>query len=164
MTSERYSKALSFLHWLTAFMFLASYLISDGMPRFFDQHLDGIDLSGQWVVNFHVYAGIAFLAVVLTRLIVKLLTHKPTPLKSGNATLNKLAVGTHHLLYLLMIVVPVAGVIAWYEKVAIFADIHVVLMNGMLALIGLHVAAALYHQLVLKDGVICRISPFKCSK
>jgi cytochrome b561 len=164
MNVKQYSKGLSLLHWLVALMFTASYVISDGMPRYFDQHLENIDVSGQWVANFHVYAGIAFVAVVLIRFIVRLTTQKPEQLESASPLLNKVATGTHHALYLLMFLVPIAGVIGWYEKITIFGDIHVLLMNLMLGLVGLHIAAAIYHQWVLKDGILSRISLLKSEK
>jgi cytochrome b561 len=164
MNVKHYSKGLSLLHWLVAIMFAASYIISDGMPKYFDQHLENIDVSGQWVANFHVYAGLAFIAVVLIRLIVRLTSQKPEPKESTDSRLNKIATGAHHLLYLLMFLVPVAGVIGWYEKITIFGDIHVLLMNLMLGLVGLHIAAAIYHQWVLKDGILSRISLLKSEK
>ncbi len=164
MKVKHYSTGLSLLHWLVAIMFAASYVISDGMPKYFDQHLENIDVSGQWVANFHVYAGLAFIAVVIIRLIVRLISQKPEPIESSDSLLNKVATGTHHLLYLLMFLVPVAGVIGWYEKITIFGDIHVFLMNLMLALVGLHVGAAIYHQVILKDGILSRISLFKSEK
>lgn len=38
-------------------------------------------------------------------------------------------------------------------------DLHGALAWGLLGLIGLHVAAALYHHFVLRDGVIRRMLP-----
>ena len=38
-------------------------------------------------------------------------------------------------------------------------DIHTVLVNVLLALVVLHVGAALYHQFVVRDGVMKRMLP-----
>lgn len=40
-------------------------------------------------------------------------------------------------------------------------DIHTLSSYALLALIGLHVIAALYHRLILKDEIIARIPPWK---
>lgn len=161
MRSERYSLPQIGLHWIIALLFLANYLISEGMGSYLDDHLAGLDLSGNWVVNFHVYAGIAFLAFAVIRLVTRLIQKTPEQAESGDPRLNRLAKAAHHSLYLLMFLVPVAGLLTWYGQLEILAEVHVLLMNLMLAIIGLHIAAALYHQLILKDGLLHRMSFLK---
>ena len=163
MKSTTYSKGSIVLHWMVALLFGANYMISDGMPRFFDQHLDGVVITN-WVANFHLYAGIAFAALVALRLAVRLFSGAPEAADTGSALGNKLAKAAHHSLYLLMILVPAAGLIAWYAGIAIFADIHVVVMNIMLGIIGLHIVATLYHQFILKDNLIARIKFAKAGR
>lgn len=64
----------------------------------------------------------------------------------------------HSLLYLLMLFVPAVGLVAWFGQVESFGELHVIAMNLMLALIGLHVAGALFHKFVLRDDTLERMS------
>jgi cytochrome b561 len=87
----------------------------------------------------------------------------------------------HWLLYLLLFVVPILGwmnasyrgmpiVIFGWELPKLLAksapgfgwtgDVHGLLAEyGILTLVGLHVAAALYHYFIKRDGVLQRMTP-----
>jgi cytochrome b561 len=56
-----------------------------------------------------------------------------------------------------MILMPVSGSVAWFGGVEAAAQGHNILKIALLALIALHVAGALWHQFVLKDGLIARM-------
>lgn len=158
MATKKYSMLQIGLHWWIAILFAINYIISDGMGRFLHQHLDGQDLSNEFTVTVHTYVGLAFLAFVAIRVLVRIFKGAPAVIPTSNPKLDKLAVAVHHILYLLMVLVPLAGIAAWYGGFEIFGDIHVVIMNIMLGLIGLHAVAALYHRFILKDGVMNRMS------
>jgi cytochrome b561 len=68
-----------------------------------------------------------------------------------------LAKGTHVGLYALMILMPISGSVAWFGGIDAAAQGHNILKVALLALIALHVAGALWHQFVLKDGLIARM-------
>lgn len=116
-------------------------------------------------------------ALVLLLLVVRLLWHRlsavpPVALRGWQA---KLARAGHHLLYLLMAMMPLSGILmslANGREVAVFNWLviggreqkvewlgamahgaHLFAANVLVAMVGLHVAAALYHRLVAKDGV-----------
>jgi cytochrome b561 len=87
----------------------------------------------------------------------------------------------HALLYLLMLALPLIGVlmsnaagrpILFWTLFTLPALIgpdpalaktlkgaHEILADGILILVGLHVIAALYHQYILKDGTLQRMTP-----
>ena len=86
----------------------------------------------------------------------------------------------HHLLYVLMLLIPVVGVVArvWHGRgfdygvfqldfgaasdPAVFhpaEKIHQLLAYALFALAGLHAAGALYHQFVRRDGILLRMMP-----
>ena len=92
---------------------------------------------------------------------------------------GKLAIGVHHLLYLIIALVILAGLSAawvrgdnlynlfhipafdpthpeWRETIV---DIHGFLANSLLALAGLHALAALRHHFLKKDQVLQRMWP-----
>jgi len=68
-----------------------------------------------------------------------------------------LAKAAHVGLYALMILMPLSGSMAWFGGVDLAAQGHNVLKIVLLALVALHVLGALYHQFVLKDGLINRM-------
>ena len=164
MAIKRYSIPQIGLHWWMALLFGANYIVSEGMGEFLDKHLDGMDTSNDWVAQFHVYVGLFFLVSLVIRLLLRLFQKAPEAAASSNPRLDQIAVYTHRLLYLLMFLVPLAGMLAWFGKIDQFGDIHVILMNCLLALIGLHVVGAIYHQFVLKDGLMTRMSPLGTNK
>jgi cytochrome b561 len=45
------------------------------------------------------------------------------------------------------------------DLLATIGDWHIASVWALLALIGLHVCAALYHQIILKDGTLTRMLP-----
>ena len=49
--------------------------------------------------------------------------------------------------------------IAEPDLLATIGDWHIASVWALLALIGLHVCAALYHQVILKDGTLTRMLP-----
>ena len=63
----------------------------------------------------------------------------------------------HKALYLLMILVPALGAITWYGKTETTADAHVIAMNVMMLLALGHAVIAIFHQYVLKDGLLARM-------
>jgi len=86
------------------------------------------------------------------------------------------AAGIHYLLYVLLIALPVSGMVMInttgllsalqandpgllpdLEKFAVH-EVHAAIVAILLLTIALHVVAALYHQFVLKDNLIRRMT------
>jgi cytochrome b561 len=86
----------------------------------------------------------------------------------------------HLLLYALMFLIPIIGIVTfiWHGRAfnfglfrvdfgirsnrAIFhptEDVHGYLAYALLALVGIHVLAALWHQFIRRDGVMLRMWP-----
>jgi cytochrome b561 len=87
------------------------------------------------------------------------LTRGVPPSPEGTSSALHLAGNIGHaLLYVLMIGLPVTGLLAWYGGVTSLAGLHGELLKSLLWLfiIG-HIAAALYHHFILKDGLINRM-------
>ncbi len=57
-----------------------------------------------------------------------------------------------------LIALPASGALAWFLSIRELGDVHEVLFNLGMALVGLHTAAALFHHYVLKDGLIGRMT------
>jgi cytochrome b561 len=165
---RRFSPLQRLLHWLMAVCILAMLFIGVGMvstvtPKFLP------------LVSIHKSLGIAILVLALIRLGVRLLYGAP-PLPVDLPEPMKLAAHlSHYALYALMIGMPLIGwamLSAAAYPVVVFGsiylpailpqndslhawlwDAHFCLAFAFFALVLMHVAAALFHALVRRDGV-----------
>jgi cytochrome b561 len=162
------------LHWLIAVLLLAQYTLGWTMP-----HIGKTTLP-VGLIFWHVSVGALLLAVMLLRLVWRL-AH-PVPLLGGVPIWqNWTARATHVLLYAALLVqvllgwanasarawkvdilavVPMPWIVPAASRIGMTAgDIHDDFAFVLLGLIVLHVAAALYHHLVLRDRVLRRMLP-----
>ncbi|WP_144108180.1 cytochrome b [Paraburkholderia sp. BCC1886] len=164
---DRFSPLQRALHWLMAICILAMLFIGVGMVSTIHENY----LS---LVSIHKPLGIAILVLALIRLVVRL-THGAPPLPAAMPEPMKLAAHLSHLaFYILMIALPLIGwgmlsaadypvIVLGLHLPAILPHsngLHTLLWNAhrilalcFFALIVLHLAAALLHALVRRDGV-----------
>ena len=155
------------LHWLMAICILAMLFIGVGM-------VSTVTPAYLTLVSIHKPLGIAILALAVLRLIVRWRCGAPA-LPRDMPEPMKLAAGLSHVLfYVLMLVMPLLGwamlsaadypvVVAGMHLPAIVSPnpgLHSVLWNAhrllafcFFALVLVHIAAALFHALVRRDGV-----------
>jgi cytochrome b561 len=156
------------LHWLMAICILAMLFIGVGMVS----TIKPIYLT---LVSIHKPLGITILVLALVRLALRIRYGAP-PLPAGLPEPMKLAaLGSHYAFYALMIGMPLIGwgmLSAAAYPVVLFGgwhlpailpqsdslhtllwDAHFYLAFAFFALVLLHVAAALFHALVRRDGV-----------
>ncbi|HRO14865.1 MAG TPA: cytochrome b/b6 domain-containing protein, partial [Paracoccus sp. (in: a-proteobacteria)] len=112
--------------------------------------------AAQAAIPLHVWVGLAILALVAVRLVLRRRA-APAPVEPGLQ--GTLAVWVHRLLYLGVVVVAASGIAAFFGGLREAGEMHELLGNVLFALVGLHILAAIYHQLVLKDGLIRRMIP-----
>jgi cytochrome b561 len=170
-----YSGTAKMLHWLVVLLLIAQFIFAWTMPHI------GRDTPVTTLISLHFTFGIAILAVAAVRLGWRM-TH-PAPPHTPDIPRWQIGLShaVHWLLYLLLVVVPLLGWInaSWRGMpVMMFGlelpplvgaraegwrwtgDVHGLLSNyAMLGLVGLHVAGALYHQVVRRDGVLRRMLP-----
>lgn len=128
--------------------------------------------------NLHKSVGVTLLALVALRILWRITHQPPAPLASYKAWEKKLATGTHHVLYLLMVAMPVTGLImALYSKYGLmwfgielfdgldnkdirelFKEVHESVGLILLVAIILHVVGALKHKFIDKDDTMKRMS------
>ena len=172
---EKYDAFARILHWLVALLVAAQFVIGWTMP---DVHRDTQPVG---LIAWHLGVGATLIAAVVIRLLWRA-THTPPPAPANLSGLQRVASRiTHFLLYAALIAVPVLGWInaswrGWTIHVAGVlplpriadaqtpfghpaGDIHSALAWVLFALIALHVAAALFHRVVLKDRVLERMLP-----
>lgn len=172
----RYRLAARALHWLMAVLVLLT------IPAGFVMVQPGLDRALQNALFvFHKNIGVVLLLLVAWRLIVRA-TNPPPPLPAGiPAWQVRIAGASHALLYALLVVLPVAGyvrvraggfpvealdalgaptLVPRSDALAAAAKaIHAGAGLALAALIALHVAAALQHALLRRDGVFARMWP-----
>jgi len=143
------------LHWLIALLVLFQLVFGESMTTVVDAAEEGTVVSptDQFLGTAHYWVGIAVLALVLLRLIVRLANGAP---KSETGWMAMAATATHWLFYLLLAAVPATGLLAIYVSDE-FGDIHSLGKPIFIVLIALHAAAALFHQFFLKDGTLKRM-------
>jgi cytochrome b561 len=154
--SEGYGRTQILLHWAIAILIVANYLVSEGMEDAFDGMMEGAPVVVGWVPTFHVYAGLAVLALVLLRFALRLM-RPVAPMETGKPFLDKAGEWGHYALYLLLFAAPALGALSWYSQIDATASYHVLAVNALMILALGHAAMSLFHQFVLRDGLLLRM-------
>ncbi|MCB5190504.1 cytochrome b [Methylobacillus arboreus] len=193
----RYTKVAIALHWLVGigilFLLALGWYMNE-LPKggdkvasfdLFDLGLYTVHLAEAasprtFYFNLHKSIGFTVFLLVGLRLYWRLM-HQPPALSQSLKRWEKvLAHGTHHLLYLMMVLMPATGLLTtlyskyglhWFAVPVLpgldepglrdfFVAAHEISAIVLTVLIGLHVAAALKHQFIDKDGIMKRMSFF----
>ena len=168
-----YTPVAKGLHWLMAVLILG--LLALGL------YMHELPLSPQklQLYSWHKWAGVTVFVLVWVRLAWRL-THRPPPLVATlSAAQRALAHAGHALLYVLMVVIPLTGWLmssakgvqtVWFgvwpipdllgrDKALgeLLQLVHAQLNTLLMLTLAGHVAAALWHHLVLKDDTLRRM-------
>lgn len=173
--SRSYSGTAIALHWLAAALILCNLVLGPWMVE--------LPISPQKlrVYAWHKWIGVTVFLAVLARLAWRH-WHPPPPPVAMPDWQRRAAWATHMLLYVLMLLIPLSGWIyssatgvqvvylglvplpdlVGKDKAlaAIFKAAHATLNFSLLALVFLHVGAALKHHFSDRDGVLARMLPF----
>ena len=150
-----YSRTQIILHWVIAVLILFQFLFHDAMETAFQAIEDGTAEPGG--LHPHAVFGTIVLGLALWRLILRRRRGAPALPEGGNPIQDFIATWTHRVLYALLFLIPITGGMAWNGGLLIAAEVHGMLFFLALALIVLHIVGAIYHQYVLKDGLIRRM-------
>ncbi|MDX5401741.1 MAG: cytochrome b/b6 domain-containing protein [Rhodobacterales bacterium] len=152
-----YSRMQIRLHWLVFGLLILQYLLHEPITEAFDLVEDGLSPAFSPLVAAHVFGGFLIFVLAAARLYIRSERGVP-PFAETDPPLRRMAAQiTHYSLYALLIAMPVSGAVAWFRANEAAAEAHEVMRVVLLALIALHVVAALYHQFVLKDGLMQRM-------
>jgi len=156
-TPVRYSRTQIRLHWLVATLIALQYLLHDAIAEAWDAFTRGAEVGFDPLVAQHVFTGLLVAALVVWRLALRF-SHGVPALPEEEPRLMKVAAHlAHWALYALMLLLPVSGAFAWFAGAEQAASAHNVMKVALLALVGLHVAALLVHQFVLRTGLMSRM-------
>ncbi len=172
---ERYGAVAMLIHWATAILVLAAFIYGPGGPESrvyaaagdFDRHL-------------HETLGSCVFALALLRVVWRCFDTRPDPVPVAR-WMGIAAKAIQGLLYVLLFAVPMTAIagawleghpLAWlggveiaspvalsHEVGAQLAWLHGWLGDAILWTAGLHALAALYHRMVLRDGVLASMLP-----
>jgi cytochrome b561 len=171
---RRFTVLQRLLHWVMAICLLAMLFIGVGMvSTIMPKYLS--------LVSIHKPLGIAILVLAVIRLLVRIRYGAPALPADLPEPMKLAAQLSHYALYLLMIGMPLIGwgmlsaaayPVVLYPGVylpailpqsdrlqALLWSAHFYLAFAFFALILLHVAAALFHALVRRDGVFEAMAP-----
>ncbi len=151
-----YSRAQIALHWGILLLLGVSYFSSDAMKSAWSAFHNGRDAFGT-VAAAHLWVGVAILVLALARVALRLSRGAPALPAGGSKVTDTIAKLTHLGLYAILLLIPTSGLVAWFGAVDLAGEAHEVMFNLGVALVVLHVAGAVYHQFVLKDGLIERM-------
>ncbi|MGB0935381.1 MAG: cytochrome b [Alphaproteobacteria bacterium] len=174
-TTETYGTVSKVLHWILAFAIIALLTVGLIMTR-----MDNSDTKW-FVYGIHKAIGFCVLMVVLFRVFWRATGDNPQPPADLPNWQQKAGTNAHYALYLLMIVAPTTGVLmsllgghpinlfGLYTIPAIFDpgipiaknfnSAHTYIGYVFIALIALHIGAALYHHYFRRDNVLKRMMP-----
>jgi len=170
---SRYNGGMIALHWLSAVMVAALWIIGqviDVFPR--DSMLRGAMRSS------HILLGLSLFVIVLLRLAWRRLSrHRIPPPEPG--WMGRAGGLMHLALYALLLVLVIGGPLnAWVRGDSVFGlfqftapapdarwlrglvgEVHELAANTILVLAGMHAVAALLHHLLLRDDTLRRMLP-----
>jgi len=173
-TAQRYSPFAMLLHWVLAVAIVGSFCMG--------VYMSDLPFSPQRLklYNWHKWAGVTILALSALRLLWRLVRRPPADIPMPGWQ-RSAAHATHLLLYLLFFAVPLVGwayssaagfPIVWFgvlplpsfvpvdkELAEAIKPWHAYLAFAMAALVLMHVAAALKHQFIDRDGLLSRMWP-----
>lgn len=157
--TDGYSATRIALHWVVVILLVVQYIFHEGMVHVWHafEHGKPVPTGETGAAYFHAAVGILILVLALLWLWLRFTRGKPPLPVNENAILKFVARLTHLLLYLLIVVIPLFGIAAWFFGIEGADHIHVLLKNVLLFVAGIHVLGALFQQFVLKSGVLMRM-------
>lgn len=171
MSSQRYHPAICVLHWLVASMIVAALLMS----TFVMSQIPDTAPAKLPALMRHMSVGALVLLCSLLRWRLGRKKARPEPLSSGMPWADRLAFLVHRSLDALVLVLVGSGlcmailggvpsaVLAGQSQLLAELDllplhaVHVYAARLLFALLLLHAGGALYHQFILRDGLLSRM-------
>ena len=168
---QKYNILTKFFHWLSVIGLIVQIPLGFYLVR---QEFSDLRIT---IEEIHVLIGITIFYITLLRLLVRFFINSPeNPIEAfpGQMIVAKL---NHFLLYLTLLTVTSSGILkklfngeklnfgiaeiklkSNFDYADLSYDVHIYSNYTLIALISLHILAALLHTLVFKDDVIKRIT------
>ncbi|RKP51060.1 cytochrome b [Trinickia fusca] len=175
--SDSYTRGAIAFHWIIALLMVCGFTLGWVMTS-----IHGFTPAKLRYFSWHKWMGVTVFALAVLRIVWRF-THAAPPLPRRMSAWQRVAAQVVHLLlYVLMIAIPVTGYLyssAANVPVVYFGivplprliapdpvlketlkTLHTVLNYGLAVLVAVHVAAAVKHQWIDRDGLLARMLPF----
>jgi len=159
MGPTAYSRAQVALHWVVVVLVALQIAFAGGMSAAFWDGMEAGALTATVPAALHMGTGTAIFLVMAARLLIRLERGAPPPPDTDPEWQQRAARAVHWAFYALALALPVTGGAAWYQASETMAQAHSILRVILIALIALHIAAALYGQVIQRSGVLGRMRP-----
>jgi cytochrome b561 len=170
---SRYHAVLVTLHWALALLIVAALslgaLVMAKMPNSDPMKIEAL--------RSHMAGGILIVLLMLVRFVVRIVTLHPASASTGTPTLDRLAWVSHRAFYVAVLGMAGSGIVmalqadlpsmiffgrggALPSDFWVFPSraVHYLVSRFLMVLIAAHVAGALYHTLILRDGLLKRMA------
>jgi cytochrome b561 len=185
-STARYDTLSRVFHWATAVVVTIAFILGPGgFGRLMRQ---GVDPATQSNIVWHESLGIIVFALTVLRLLWMAL-RPATPQFPMAGWMNLVGRLMHIALWAMLLALPVTAFLSLgseghpltllggvrvdrmafiaesgIAKLADWGDVHTFLGDAIMWLAGLHAAAAIFHHMVLKDGVLLAMLPRRRSR
>ena len=168
---SRYHPVLVAMHWLPALLITAALALG-ALVMARTPNTDPMKIEA---LRAHMGGGIFIVSLMLLRFAVRTFSRRPAAADARNAKLNALAAISHLAFYVLVLGMGLSGVFMALQAglfdvvfggrgqlppdlwVFPVRTVHYAFSRLLMALIVLHVTGAIYHTLVLRDGLLKRM-------
>jgi cytochrome b561 len=175
-THGSYAPIQKWLHWAVAFIVIG--MVPLGVAMSWRAEANNFDALTNAMYSSHKLFGFIILWLMAARVAVKLGKGAPPPAATLTAFERKASVSVHHLLYLMLFLVPLTGwagvsaygareifglfslpeIVARDEgRASILLWVHGALAMILVALVLAHLGGALMHGVIKQDGVMNRM-------
>jgi cytochrome b561 len=177
--AQRYGVPARLLHWLM--VLLLAVQIPAGLVMFYRGNVLNLwNPLTDFLYSAHKSIGFVLLILLLLRALVRLTAGAPSPEPSLAPWQRRVAAANHAGLYALLLVVPLLGWLgtSLFPALEVFGvvslpsisppnraasdtvfTLHRLAAFLLVTLIALHIAAALHHRFIRRDGVLRRMLP-----
>lgn len=170
--AEPYSKRMVMIHWLTLALLVIAWYLGDTLVD--ERNEKSATMAGYLA---HALVGGAVLAATVMRMIYRSVDRIPQPV--SNSLMDMLAREIHRGLYLLLVLLPLTGFLTLLTSgvgaalVTVNAGLlpekytgpgavshvsHDILVTVLMAVVAIHILGAIWHQFIVKDGLMRRMS------
>ncbi|SON57728.1 Cytochrome b561-like protein 2 [Hartmannibacter diazotrophicus] len=185
-TRDRYGLAAQVFHWLIAILILTLLVVGFVMTRL-PQATDADIGLKVFVYSLHKTIGVTVLLLAVLRILWALTQKRPDPLHPDRRIETFLAETVHWSLYVAILVAPLSGLVdhaattgfapIWWPfgqslpfvpkspaLAALAGWLHFGMAWLLVVSVGLHVAGALKHAVIDRDGTLARMVPGKAHR
>lgn len=152
-----YSSLQIAFHWSVVALVAVQWFLGLGMRGVFYGREAGAEIDSWGPAYAHIALGVTILVLMLARLTLKLRRPVAVAPDSDHPWARFLGRVNHWIFYIVLILLPLGGALAWFGGSLTAARLHYVLAWALPWFIALHVAGALVHHFVFRDGLIRRM-------